>query len=58
MVKMVFSRDVTAAMLVFLKNGTNPPVIELYYRAKVFFFPEKNKVTDHVSENTPLFRFS
>ena len=41
----VISRDVTAAMLVFLNNGkaamlvspTNPPGIELYYHANVFF---------------------
>ena len=41
----VFSRDVTAAMLVSLNNGTaailvyptNPPGIELYYHANVFF---------------------
>ena len=41
----MFSRDVMAAMLVFLNNGTaamlvyptNPPGIELYYDANVFF---------------------
>ena len=41
----VFSRDVTAAMLVSLNNGTaamllcptNPSGIELYYHANVFF---------------------
>ena len=57
----VFSRDVTTAMLVSVNNGTaamlvyltNPPGIELYYHANVFFrFGGKNKVTDHVSENT------
>ena len=56
----VFSRDVTAAMLVSLNKGTaamlvsptNPPGIEFYYHANVFFcFGEINKVTDHVSEN-------
>ena len=39
------SRDVTAAMLVFLNNGTaamlvyptNPPGIDFYYPANVFF---------------------
>ena len=30
----MFSRDVTAAMLVYLNNGTG---IELYYHANVFF---------------------
>ena len=49
----VFSRDVTAAMLVFLNNGTaamlvsptNPPGIELYYHANVFFcFGEKTSL--------------
>ena len=41
----VFSRDVTAARLVFLNNGTagmlvsptSPPGFELYYHANVFF---------------------
>ena len=41
----MFSRDVTVAILVFLNNGTaamwvyptNPPGIELYYHANVFF---------------------
>ena len=41
----VFSRDVTAAMLVSLNKGTaamlvsptNPPGIELYYHANLFF---------------------
>ena len=41
----VFSLDVTAAILVFLNNEsaamlvspTNPPGIELYYHANVFF---------------------
>ena len=41
----MLSRDVTAAMLVSLNNGTaimlvyptNPPGIELYYHANVFF---------------------
>ena len=46
----VYSRDVTGAMLV---SSNNPPGIELYYHANVFFcFGRKNKVTDHVSENT------
>ena len=57
----VFSRDVMAAMLVYLNNGTtamlmcptNPPGIELYDNANVFFCSgEKNKVTDPVNENT------
>ena len=57
----VYSRDVTGAMLVSLNKGmaatlvssNNPPGIELYYHANVFFcFGRKNKVTDHVSENT------
>ena len=57
----VFLRDVTAAMLVSLNNGTvamlvsptNPPGIELYCHANVFFCSGgKSKVTDHVSENT------
>ena len=56
----VFSRDVTAAMLVSLNNGaaamfvypTNPPGIELCYHANVLLFRWKNKVTDHLSENT------
>ena len=47
----VFSRDVTAAMLVFLNKGTaamlvsptNSPGIELYSNAKVFFFFVKKK---------------
>ena len=46
----MFSRDVTAAMLVFLNNGTvamlvsptNPPGIQ------------KNKVTDHVSDKSAI----
>ena len=59
----MFSRDATAAMLVSLNKGTaamlasstNPPGIELYYHANIFFlFRWKNKVTDHVSEK-PLF---
>ena len=41
----VFSCDVTAAKLVYLNNGTaamlvnptNPPGIELYYHANIFF---------------------
>ena len=44
-VNSVFSCDITAAMLVFLNNGmaamlvspTNPPGIELYYHANVFY---------------------
>ena len=50
----VFSRDVTAAMLVSLNNGTamlvsqNPRGIEFYHHAKVIRW--KNKVTDHMSE--------
>ena len=49
----VFSRDVMAAMLVFLNNGTaailvsptNPPGIELYYHANVFFcFGERTRL--------------
>ena len=59
----MFLRDVTAAMLVSLNNRTaamlvyptNPLGIEFYYHANVFFcflFRWKNKVTDHVSENT------
>ena len=49
----VFSRDVTAAMLVYLNNGTaailvyptNTPGIELYYHANVFFcFGEKTRL--------------
>ena len=48
-------------MLVFLKNGmaamfaflTNPPGIELYYQATYSFVSGgKNKVTDHLSEDT------
>ena len=53
----MLSRDVTAAMLVFLNNGTaamlvyptNPPGIDFYF----LLFRWYNKVTDHVSENTP-----
>ena len=56
----VFSRDDTAAMLVFLNketaamlvSPTNPPGIELYYHVNVFFcFRWKNKVADHVTES-------
>ena len=44
-VNRAFSRYVTEAMLVYLNNGTaamlvnptNPPGIELYYNANVFF---------------------
>ena len=44
-VNRVFSRDVTAAMLMSLNKGTvamlvsqtNPPGIELYYHGNVFF---------------------
>ena len=46
----VISRHVTAAMFV---SPTNPPGIELFYHANLFLFRWKNKVTDHVSENTP-----
>ena len=36
-----------------LVSSPNPPGIELYYHANVFFcFRCKNKVTDHVNENT------
>ena len=46
----VFSRDVTAAMLV---SSTNPLGIELYFYANSFlFFCFKNRLIDHVSENT------
>ena len=57
----MFSHDVTAAMLVSLNKGTaamlvsptNPPTIEFYYHVKyILLFRWKNKVTDHVSENT------
>ena len=57
----LFSRDVTAAMLVYLNIGTaamlvypsNPPGIELYYRCEHFLLLQwKNKVTDHVSDDT------
>ena len=42
----------TAAMLVYPTNSLG---IELYYHANVFLcFGGKNKVTDHVSENTQL----
>ena len=41
-----------AAMLM---SPSNPPGIELFYQANVFFrFGGKNKVIDHVSENTLL----
>ena len=57
----MFSRDVTAAMLVFVNKGTaamlvsttNLPGIELYSNANVFFvLVEKNMLIDHASENT------
>ena len=64
----MFSRDVTAAMLVYLNNRTaamlvyptNPSGIELCYHANVFLcigglgLGWKNKVTDHMSESTLL----
>ena len=47
------SRDVMAAMLV---SPTNPPGIELYSYAEFFlWFWLKNKLKDHVSENTLLY---
>ena len=56
----VFSRDVTAAMLVSLNKGTaamlvsptNPLGIELYFYAVFPLFCFKNMLIDHVSENT------
>ena len=57
----MFSRDVTAAMLVSLSirtaamlvSQTNPPGIELYFYVKYFLLLWlKNMLTDHVSENT------
>ena len=44
----MFLNNETAVMLVY---PTSPPGIELHYRANVLWW--KNKVTDHVSENTP-----
>ena len=58
---LIFSCDVTAAMLVSLNKGTaammlslaKPPGIELYSYANAFFcFGLKNMLIDHVSENT------
>ena len=52
----VFSRDVTAGMLVSLNNGTvamlvyltNPPRIEFFYHANVFFcFGGKTRLLTH-----------
>ena len=49
---LLFSRDVTAAMLV---SPTNPQGIELYSYADFFlWFWSKNMLGDHVSENTLL----
>ena len=59
----LFSRDVTGAMLVFLNNRTaamlvsptNVGGIEPLLSCKRFvLFRWKNKITDHVSENTVI----
>ena len=50
---LVFSRDVTAAMLV---SPTNPQGIELHSYAEFFLcFWLKNMLSDHVGENTLLY---
>ena len=61
-VYIVFLRDVTVAMLMFLNKGgaamlvspVNPPEIKFYSDAKVslFLFWWKNMLIYHVSENT------
>ena len=55
----MFSRDVTAAMLVSLNNGTAAMLLYSSRRIRArlsckcfLLFAWKNKVTDHVSENT------
>ena len=46
----MFSRDVTTAMLLF---PVNPPGIELYFYAKIFwYFGWINMLIDHESEST------
>ena len=48
---LVYLKNGTAAMLVYI-NPTNPPGIEPYDHATIFFW---NKVTDHLSENTLIY---
>ena len=47
-----FSRDVTAAMLVFPNNRTAAMLVYQTELQRFLSFRWKNKVTDHVSENT------